>query len=379
MSDLIRVEDLRVAFSLHGHALEVVKGASFRIKPGTVVALVGESGSGKSVISQSIMGILPNSAEITGGRILFNDQDAGIATDIAQLDRNSTMMRSLRGDRMSMIFQEPMNSLSPLYTVGNQVQEALAIHKRTSPTAARERTEHMLKLVGFPDPARAYDMYPFELSGGLRQRAMIAMALICEPVLLIADEPTTALDVTIQAQILGLLKDLQSELGMAMLLITHDLGVVANMADEVIVIYHGEIMEAGPAEPIFRQPRHTYLKALLKAVPQFDMKPGERLASLRDNPTLDQAKPPAERRAKVSASDVPLLSIQSVTKSFQSKKEAGLVRQLRRGPHQGGRRRQPRYPPRRVPRTGRRERLRQDHVVEDHHAGADTGQRQTAL
>ncbi len=323
MSDLIRVEDLRVAFSLHGHALEVVKGASFRIKPGSVVALVGESGSGKSVISQSIMGILPNSATITGGRILFNDDKSGIATDIAALDRNSQMMRSLRGDRMSMIFQEPMNSLSPLYTVGNQVQEALSIHKLTSATAARERTEHMLQLVGFPDPARAYDMYPFELSGGLRQRAMIAMALICEPVLLIADEPTTALDVTIQAQILGLLKDLQAELGMAMLLITHDLGVVANMADEVVVIYHGEIMEAGPSEPIFRQPSHSYLKALLKAVPQFDMKPDERLVSLRDSPTSDQAGPSGERRAKIADAKTPLLSIQGITKSFESKKEQG--------------------------------------------------------
>lgn len=280
MSDLLRVEDLRVGFSLHGHALEVVKGVNFRIKPGSVVALVGESGSGKSVISQSVMGILPNSASITGGRILFNDEQQGIALDIAKLDRNGKQMRDLRGDRMSMIFQEPMNSLSPLYTIGNQVQEALSIHKQPTGKKARKRTEHMLKLVGFPNPTRAYDMYPFELSDGLRQRAMIAMALICEPALLIADEPTTALDVTIQAQILGLLKDLQSEIGMAILLITHDLGVVANMADEVVVIYHGEIMEAGQSEAIFRQPEHKYLKALLQAVPQFDMKPDERLVSL---------------------------------------------------------------------------------------------------
>ncbi len=323
MSDLLRVEDLRVGFSLHGHALEVVKGVSFRIKPGSVVALVGESGSGKSVISQSIMGILPNSAMITGGRILFNDEKQGIALDIANLDRNGRQMRDLRGDRMSMIFQEPMNSLSPLYTIGNQVQEALSIHKRPSHKEGRERTEHMLKLVGFPNPTRAYDMYPFELSGGLRQRAMIAMALICEPALLIADEPTTALDVTIQAQILALLKDLQGEIGMAMLLITHDLGVVANMADEVVVIYHGEIMEAGPSEAIFRQPGHKYLKALLHAVPQFDMKPDERLVSLRDDPNEQGVAAVSERRPPANMPDTPLLAIKNITKSFETKKSTG--------------------------------------------------------
>ena len=323
MSDLLRVEDLRVGFSLHGHALEVVKGVNFRIKPGSVVALVGESGSGKSVISQSVMGILPNSARITGGRILFNDEQQGIALDIAKLDRNGKQMRDLRGDRMSMIFQEPMNSLSPLYTIGNQVQEALSIHKQPTRKEARERTEHMLKLVGFPNPTRAYDMYPFELSGGLRQRAMIAMALICEPALLIADEPTTALDVTIQAQILGLLKDLQSEIGMAILLITHDLGVVANMADEVVVIYHGEIMEAGQSEAIFRQPEHKYLKALLQAVPQFDMKPEERLVSLRDDPDQQVVTPEKERRPPADMPEAPLLNIQNITKSFEIKKASG--------------------------------------------------------
>jgi peptide/nickel transport system ATP-binding protein len=322
MSDLVRVEDLRVSFSLHGHPLEVVKGVSFRIKPGSVVALVGESGSGKSVISQAIMGILPTAASITGGSIQFNEPDRGTSIDIAGLDRNSREMRALRGDRMSMIFQEPMNSLSPLYTVGNQVQEALDIHKRTNPREARERTEHMLKLVGFPDPRRAYVMYPFELSGGLRQRAMIAMALICEPALLIADEPTTALDVTIQAQILNLLRELRSELGMAMLLITHDLGVVANMADEVVVIYHGEIMEAGPVEPIFRNPQHAYLKALLKAVPHFDMKPGERLVSLRDEPADGRTVTLAERRPATPSGE-PLLSIRNITKSFDIKNAQG--------------------------------------------------------
>jgi len=323
MTDLLRVENLKVAFTLHGNALEVVKGVSFRIKPGSVVALVGESGSGKSVISQSIMGILPQSAKITGGRIVFEDPARQQSIDIAQLDRNSKQMRALRGDRMAMIFQEPMNSLSPLHTVGSQVQEALDIHRRRSFREARERTEHMLKLVGFPDPTRAYNSYPFELSGGLRQRAMIAMALMCEPALLIADEPTTALDVTIQAQILSLLRDLQAEMGMAILMITHDLGVVANMADEVVVVYHGEIMEAGPVEPIFRTPRHDYLRALLKAVPQFDMKPNERLVSLRDDPDAAGGATVAERRPPDLTAAEPLLSIRNITKSFEIKKQNG--------------------------------------------------------
>ncbi len=326
MTDLLRVEDLRVTISLHGNALEVVKGVSFRIKPGSVVALVGESGSGKSVISQSIMGILPQAAQITGGRILFEDTANKQSTDIAQLDRNGRQMRALRGDRMSMIFQEPMNSLSPLHTVGSQVQEALDIHRCRSFKEACERTEHMLKLVGFPDPRRAYDSYPFELSGGLRQRAMIAMALMCEPSLLIADEPTTALDVTIQAQILSLLRDLQAEMGMAILMITHDLGVVANMADELVVVYHGEIMEAGPVEPIFRAPRHTYLKALLNAVPQFDMKPNERLVSLRDDPDAARMAAVAERRPPDLTAAEPLLSIRNITKSFEIKKQNGWLK-----------------------------------------------------
>ncbi|MEO0809314.1 MAG: ABC transporter ATP-binding protein [Pseudomonadota bacterium] len=326
MSDLLRVEDLRVAFSLQGNLFEVVKGVSLRIKPATTVALVGESGSGKSVISQSIMGILPQSAKITGGRILFNDpaNNQSLQTvDIAQLPSRSKQMRALRGDRMAMIFQEPMNSLSPLHTVGNQVQEALDIHQRRSFKEARERTEHMLKLVGFPDPKRAYNSYPFELSGGLRQRAMIAMALICKPALLIADEPTTALDVTIQAQILGLLRDLQKDIGMAILIITHDLGVVANIADEVVVIYHGEIMEAGPVQSIFRNPRHVYLKALLKAVPQFDMQPHERLISLRDNSDAALPGMQAERRPPDIFAAEPLLAIRNVTKSFEIKKQSG--------------------------------------------------------
>ncbi|HHI82204.1 MAG TPA: ABC transporter ATP-binding protein, partial [Rhizobiales bacterium] len=281
--DLLRVEDLRIRFQLQSGPLEVVKGASFRIRPGSVVAVVGESGSGKSVMAQAIMGILPKSGSVSAGQILFDDpgNDSPVV-NIAALDRDSKAMRNLRGGRIAMIFQEPMTSLSPLHTVGNQIEEALVLHQDVEKSEYRARTEEMLELAGFPDPHRAYDMYPFELSGGLRQRAMIAMALICRPALLIADEPTTALDVTIQAQILKLLKDLQEKFGMAILLITHDLGVVANIADEVVVVYHGQVMEAGTVEDIFTNPQHPYLKALLSAVPHFAMHEGERLRPLRE-------------------------------------------------------------------------------------------------
>ncbi|MGE0212832.1 MAG: ABC transporter ATP-binding protein [Parvibaculaceae bacterium] len=323
VDDLLRVEDLRIRFLLPSGPIEVVKGVSFRVRPGSVVALVGESGSGKSVISQAIMGILPKAGAISGGRIVFNDPArAGVSTDIAALDPDSTDMMKLRGGRIAIIFQEPMTSLSPLHTIGDQIEEALRLHQRDcKPQDRRTRTEEMLALVGFPKPQRAYDMYPFELSGGLRQRAMIAMALICRPALLIADEPTTALDVTIQAQILKLLKDLQRKFGMAMLLITHDLGIVANMADEVVVIYHGEIMEAGRVEDIFAKPEHPYLKALLAAVPHFDMRPGERLVPLREIEVSKTALQNARTDLRVEkGSRGPILSVQGLTKAFTTRK-----------------------------------------------------------
>jgi peptide/nickel transport system ATP-binding protein len=300
-----------------GDKLRVVKNAELRVLPGKVTALVGESGSGKSVISQSIMGILPNAAQATG-RILFNDPLNGETTDILQFGRDSEEMRDLRGKRMATIFQEPMTSLSPLHTVGNQISEVLLIHTDADKKEARARTEEMLGLVGFANPKRTYDMYPFELSGGMRQRAMIAMALICKPALLIADEPTTALDVTIQAQILELLRDLQHKLGMAMLLITHDLGVVANMADEVVVIYHGEIMEAGPVNAIFRNPRHPYLKGLMTAIPHFDMKPGERLKALRDVPVNLESFLGKKQTVDTNAPKV-LLSVNNLSKTYATR------------------------------------------------------------
>ena len=318
--DLLRIEDLGISFDLHGGAIQAVKSASFRILPGKVTALVGESGSGKSVIAQAIMGILPRAGRVTKGRILFSDPlNKGETVDLAQLPRDGIQFRRLRGARIGMIFQEPMTSLSPLHTIGNQIDEVLLIRSKMKQTEARKRTEEMLSLVGFPHPKSAADMYSFELSGGLRQRAMIAMALICNPALLVADEPTTALDVTIQAQILQLLLDLQSRFNMAMLLITHDLGVVANIADEVSVIYHGEIMEAGTVEHIFRSPSHAYLKGLMAAVPHFDMKPGERLKALREIPvTASRDLMKSEKR--VAAGSQTLLAVRNLTKTFSTRK-----------------------------------------------------------
>ncbi|ARO32870.1 oligopeptide ABC transporter ATP-binding protein (plasmid) [Rhizobium sp. NXC14] len=321
-ADLLRIENLDVSFSVFGDRLRVVKEANLRILPGKVTALVGESGSGKSVISQAIMGILPNPAKASGS-ILFTDPLDGSTTDILSLPRDSEEMRDLRGKRMATIFQEPMTSLSPLHTVGNQISEVLLIHTEIDKQEARARTEEMLGLVGFSNPHRTYDMYPFELSGGMRQRAMIAMALICKPALLIADEPTTALDVTIQAQILELLRDLQAKLGMAMLLITHDLGIVANMADEVVVIYHGEIMEAGPVEAIFRDPQHPYLKALMAAVPHFDMKPGERLKALRDVRVNLEALV-GKKKPQQAETPGTLLSVSNLSKTYKTRKRSFL-------------------------------------------------------
>jgi peptide/nickel transport system ATP-binding protein len=284
MADLLTVNDLKVYLAVDAGTVKAVDGVSFRVPEGGTVALVGESGSGKSVVAQSIMGILPRIARIEGGEILFRDPKMpGVDIDIARLPPASRAMQNLRGARISIIFQEPMTALSPLHTIGDQVGEALALHREDLGKAERrEATIEMLRLVGFPDPVKAHGTYPFELSGGLRQRAMIAMALVCRPALLIADEPTTALDVTIQAQILQLIKQLQSELGMTVMLITHDLGVVANMADEVVVMYRGRVMESGAIAEIFRDPRHPYLRALMRAVPRFGMAAGERLTPIRE-------------------------------------------------------------------------------------------------
>jgi peptide/nickel transport system ATP-binding protein len=285
------------------------------------VALVGESGSGKSVVSQTILRILPRSGVITRGEILFADpRFDGEVVDLVKLPDDSAEMRAIRGGRISIIFQEPMTSLSPVHTIGNQVSEALRLHRPVTAAQASELTEEMLRLVGFPDPKRALRSYPFELSGGLRQRAMIAMALVCRPALLIADEPTTALDVTIQAQILKLITELQHELSMAVLLITHDLGVVANVAEEIVVMYHGEVMESGTLDDIFRRAEHPYLRALLRAVPHFDMKPGERLVPIREIPPGEAPHLMAKKAEWPADANGPLVECVGVRKTFTIRK-----------------------------------------------------------
>jgi peptide/nickel transport system ATP-binding protein len=329
MADLLTVRDLKVYLDVDAGTVKAVDGVSFRVPEGGTIALVGESGSGKSVVAQSIMGILPRIARIESGEIAFRDPKLpGTEVDISRLDPHSRAMQHIRGGRISIIFQEPMTALSPLHTIGNQVGEALALH---SPGLGRSERRaavlEMLRLVGFPDPVKAEHTYSFELSGGLRQRAMIAMALVSRPALLIADEPTTALDVTIQAQILQLIRELQGSLGMAVLLITHDLGVVANMADEVVVMYRGRVMESGTLTDIFRAPRHPYLKALMRAVPRFDMAPGERLTPIREvQITGGSLLASAGRTA--GTRDLPLLEVKNLAKRYATRKRSLLGRRL---------------------------------------------------
>ncbi len=329
MADLLTIRDLRVYLDVDAGTVKAVDGVSLRIPERGTVALVGESGSGKSVVAQSIMGILPRIGRIESGEILLRDPKSGAEVDIARLDPAGAQMQAIRGGHVSIIFQEPMTALSPLHTVGNQVGEALALHRLDLGKAERRAAViEMLRLVGFPDPSKAEHTYPFELSGGLRQRAMIAMALVCRPALLIADEPTTALDVTIQAQILQLIQQLQGELGMAVLLITHDLGVVANMAREVVVMYRGRVMEAGSIESIFRDPRHPYLQALMRAVPRFNMAQGERLTPIREVLVTDEHLITSrERSAAGHAAQAPgaLLKVEHLSKSFPVRSRRSLL------------------------------------------------------
>ena len=327
MSDVLQVRNLHVGFQTLGGIIKAVNGISFNIRQGKTVALVGESGSGKSVTAQAVLGILPRAASITDGQILFSPpEDEPI--NLAQLDPSSKAYGSIRGDRISIIFQEPMTSFSPLHTIGDQISEALFLHRDIGKAEGRSASVEMLRLVGFPDPAKAFDTYPFELSGGLRQRGMIAMALVCRPALLIADEPTTALDVTVQAQVLGVIRDLQAEFNMAMLLITHDLGVVANVADDVVVAYRGQVMEAGSLHDIFERPQHPYLKALLNAVPHFDMKPGERLTPIRE---IEIPKDQLQKIARhatdhdQAAASGPLIEVRNVFKRFAIRKQTKLL------------------------------------------------------
>ena len=330
MTALLAVRDLAVAFRADEGTVEAVRGVSFDVPAGRTVALVGESGSGKTVIGQAIMGILPRNATITGGRILFRDPATGAELDLAAMDPDSPERRQIRGGRISIIFQEPMSSLSPVHTIGDQVGEAYALHRRASREEVRRRTVEMLAKVGFPDPEQAWHAYPFELSGGLRQRAMIAMALICAPALLIADEPTTALDVTIQAQILKLMADLQRELGIAILFITHDLGVVANIADAMVVMFRGRVMERGPTRALLAHPRHPYLQGLLRAVPRLHTPADQPLVPLRRIPVAASARLLRERGgARVPAGPGTILEVEGLRKAFVTRSGGWLRRRVR--------------------------------------------------
>jgi len=260
---ILEVRDLKTHFRSENGPIKAVDGVSFSVRKGETLAVVGESGSGKSVTSLSIMRLIPPRAGgIVGGQIIFEGRD------IAAIPERE--MRSIRGNEVSMVFQEPMTSLTPVHSVGNQIAEAIRVHEKVSSGASRERAVEMLELVGIPEPRRRARAYPHQLSGGMRQRVMIAIALACRPKLLIADEPTTGLDVTVQAQILDLMRGLQKELGMAILFITHDLGVVAEMADRVVVMYAGRAVEEAAVRDIFRRPKMPYTQGLMNSIPRVD-------------------------------------------------------------------------------------------------------------
>ena len=281
MNNLLEIEDLEVKFFLKEGAVSAVNGVSLDVPKNRTLGLVGESGCGKSITARAILRIIPPTGRITHGRILLTPRnDAQAPLDLARLDGGGPDMRRIRGGDISMVFQEPMTSLSPVHTIGNQIGEGIRLHRKATKQEARDQAVEMLRLVGVPMPERRVHAYPHELSGGLRQRAMIAMALACRPRLLIADEPTTALDVTIQAQILDLMRRLQRELGMSVMIITHDLGVVAEMADEVAVMYLGRIVERGPVEAMFYDAKHPYTKGLLASVPRIGRGSETRLASI---------------------------------------------------------------------------------------------------
>ena len=290
MNDLLRVEDLRTYYHTQVGVVRAVDGVDLAIAPGRTLGLVGESGCGKSVTALSVMRLIDHPGRLDkGSRILFGDRD------LVQLDEDE--LQRIRGNEISMIFQEPMTSLNPVYTVGDQIAEAVQLHQKAGSRQANERAVEMMKLVGIPSPEKRVRDYPHQMSGGMRQRVMIAMALSCNPKLLIADEPTTALDVTIQAQILELMKDLRDRLGMAIMLITHDLGVVAEMADDVAVMYAGRIVERGPVEAIFNTPQHPYTEALLHSIPVLGMTQAEPLKVIRGMVPSPLSWPPGCRFA----------------------------------------------------------------------------------
>jgi oligopeptide transport system ATP-binding protein len=280
---MLEVKNLKTSFFTHVGEVQAVRGVSFHVDKGEALGIVGESGSGKSVTSMSVMRLVQFPGKIKEGEILFKDRDV--------VKRSDKDMREIRGNEIAMIFQDPMTSLNPVYTIGDQIMEAIIEHQKVSKAEAREKAIEMLKLVGIPSPESRVDNYPHEFSGGMRQRAMIAIALSCEPDLLIADEPTTALDVTIQAQILELMKDLKDKINTSIILITHDLGVVADVCSRIIVMYGGLVMEEGTTEQIFYEPKHPYTMGLLKSVPRMDVAEKQRLIPIDGTPP-DLVKPP---------------------------------------------------------------------------------------
>ena len=280
---LLEVNDLHTSFFTPAGEVKAVNGVSFHLERGKVLGIVGESGSGKSVTAYSILQLLGKSGKIVSGSIQLDGQEL--------VGMGEAGMKKIRGNRISMIFQDPMTSLNPTYTIGHQLMEPILLHTGRNQQQAWDRAVEMLRLVNVSEPEKRMKQYPYEFSGGMRQRVMIAMALACEPDILIADEPTTALDVTIQAQILELMQSLQKELGMAIIMITHDLGVVAQLCDEVIVMYAGSICEQGTAEEIFYNPRHEYTKGLLRSIPALDGT-GQRLRPITGTP-IDLLNMPA--------------------------------------------------------------------------------------
>ena len=281
---MLEVKDLCTSFFTPSGEVKAVNGVSFNLDKGKVLGIVGESGSGKSVTAYSILQILTHPGKIVSGSIKFGGEELVGASD--------ETIRSIRGNKISIIFQDPMTSLNPTLTIGNQLMEAILLHTGRNREQARERAIEMLEKVGINEPQKRMKQYAYELSGGMRQRVMIAMALACEPDILIADEPTTALDVTIQAQILELMKDLQKQLGMAIIMITHDLGVIASMCDEVIVMYAGKVAERGTADAIFYTPKHEYTKGLMRSIPSIDSDEKTKLIPITGTP-IDLLKLPS--------------------------------------------------------------------------------------
>jgi peptide/nickel transport system ATP-binding protein len=276
---LIEVHDLKTYFYLDEGTVRAVDGARFDIRYGHTMAVVGESGCGKSVTAQSILRIVPTPGKIVGGKILYHRRVKDTDTlriedvvDLTAIDPRGKEIRRIRGAEIAMVFQEPMTTLAPVYTIGNQIMEAILLHQDVTKAEAKEKAIDILDRVGMPKPVQTIDMYPHELSGGMRQRGIIAMALSCHPNLLIADEPTTALDVTTEAQILDLMRDLQEELGMAIMYITHDLGIVAEMAEDVVVMYMGKVVEHAAVHDLFHYPAHPYTQALLRSIPRIGQK-----------------------------------------------------------------------------------------------------------